>query len=210
MMKKCPILVSIFPCPSGTIPPSDVVLTAEHEHPRGTRVSQVPQGPGDFLGIEEVPKKASKASGAGLPIRVSTTKEIPEVLEETLDAVQLEPDDVEEDLDGTVSVALARATIPWEEGANQAKDGTTFIIVGGLAFLPARKDIDGRDEGSAPKVGVVIGHVLPVAVEAEGGPDDGEAHREVGEVVIVDELGIGRGGGAGDREEDGRSKEEDD
>jgi len=75
--------------------------------PEVTKVSQVPQGPGDFLGIEEVPKKASKASGAGLPIRVSTTKEIPEVLEETLDAVQLEPDDVEEDLDGTVSVALA-------------------------------------------------------------------------------------------------------
>ena len=106
-MKKCPILVSIFPCPSGTIPPSDVVLAAGHANPRGTRVSQVPQGPGDFLGIEEVPKKASKASGAGLPIRVSPTKEIPEVLEETLDAVQLEPDDVEEDLDGTVSVALA-------------------------------------------------------------------------------------------------------
>ena len=68
---------------------------------------EYPRAPGDFLGIKEVPKKASKASGAGLPIRVSTTKEIPEVLEETLDAVQLEPDDVEEDLDGTVSVALA-------------------------------------------------------------------------------------------------------
>ena len=107
MMKKCPILVSIFPCPSGTIPPSDVVLAAGHANPRGTRVSQVPQGPGDFLGIEEVPKEASKASRAGLPIRVSTTKEIPEVLEETLDAVQLEPDDVEEDLDGTISAVLA-------------------------------------------------------------------------------------------------------
>ena len=109
--------------------------------PEVTRVSQVPQGPGDFLGIEEVPKKASKACGAGLPIRVSPTKEIPKVLKETLDAVQLEPDDVEEDLDGTVSVALARATIPWEEGANQAKDGTTFIIVGGLAFLPAPENV---------------------------------------------------------------------
>jgi len=130
------------------------------------------------------------------------------VLEETLDAIELEPDNVEEDLDGTISVALARASTPGEEGANQAQDGTSFIIDGGLAFLPSCEDIDGRDEGPTPKVGVVIGHVLPVAVEAEGGPDDGEAHREVGEVVIVDELG--RGGGAGDREEDGRSKEEDD
>ena len=78
-----------------------------------------------------------------------------------------------------------------------------FAITGSL-----REDIDGGDEGPTPKVGVVIGHVLPVAVEWEGGPDDGEAHREVGEVVIVDELG--RGGGARDREEDGRSKEEDD
>jgi len=75
--------------------------------PRDTRMSQVPHGPRNFLGIEEVPKKASKACGAGLPIRVSPTKEIPKVLKETLDAVQLEPDDVEEDLDGTVSVALA-------------------------------------------------------------------------------------------------------
>ena len=100
-----------------------------------------PQGPGDFLGIEEVPKKASKASGAGLPIRVSPTKEISEVLEETLDAVQLEPDDVEEDLDGTVSVALARATTPGEQGTNQAKDGTSFIIVGGLAFLPSSENV---------------------------------------------------------------------
>ena len=104
-------------------------------------MSQVPQGPRDFLGIEEVPKEASKASGAGLPIRVSPTKEIPEVLEETLDAVELEPDDVEEDLDGTISVALARATTPGEEGANQAKDGTSFIIVGGLAFLPASENV---------------------------------------------------------------------
>ena len=63
------------------------------------------------------------------------------MLEETLDAVQLEPDDVEEDLDGTVSVALARATIPGKEGSNQAQDGTSFIIVGGLAFLPSSENV---------------------------------------------------------------------
>ena len=99
-----------------------------------------PQGPGDFLGIEEGPKKASKASGAGLPIRVSPTEEIAEMLEETLDAVELEPDDVEEDLDGT-SFAIVLATIPWEERTNQAKDGTSFVIVGGLAFLPAPENV---------------------------------------------------------------------
>ena len=71
-----------------------------------------------------------------------------------------------------------------------------------------REDVDGGDEGPAPKVDIVLGHILPVAVEFKGCPDDGEALREVGEVAIVDELG--RGGGAGDREEDGRSKEEDD
>ena len=63
------------------------------------------------------------------------------MLEETLDAVQLEPDDVEEDLDGTISVALARASTPGEEGANQAQDGTSFIIDGGLAFLPSSENV---------------------------------------------------------------------
>ena len=85
-------------------------LAAGHAKPRG------PKYPGSLkrgsLGtIEEV---GEDAPGPGLPVlRVPpAAQEVPEVPDESLDAVDLEPDDVEEGLDGVgTSVAVTAATL---------------------------------------------------------------------------------------------------
>ena len=74
--------------------------------------------------------------------------------------------------------------------------------------LLSEEAVEGSDGGAALEAGLAEGGVGAVAVEDEGVPDDGEALREVGGGLKVDEL---RGGERrGDREEDGGGKEEND
>jgi len=99
-------------------------------------VSQVPQGPGDFLGIEEVPKKA--------PLHAKTTSS-----NEGEAAIIVDPADdgvaeLEEGAgvqDAGVRLGLSPADPPsdsprLEEGADQVKEGTSLLNADGLAFLP--------------------------------------------------------------------------
>jgi len=98
-------------------------------------MSKVPQGPGDFLGIEEVPKKA--------PLHAKTTSS-----NEGEAAIIVDPadDGVAELEEGAgvqhAGVRLGLSADPpsdssWlEEGTDQIEEGTSLLIADGLAFLP--------------------------------------------------------------------------